>query len=426
MSGRSHTPDVEDGGEGPFVSFTDLLTGLLFLFLIMIALLLLQQRHGTGDPPAASGEHRAEAAPLLAQAQGQVAALTAQLSELRRTAGQTEQRLRGEAQGERQRADAATRAAGEHQSRAGELERRSGAAEREGREVAGRLATAERARDRTAHELEQVRQSAEQDRIAFQGQLAAMQQQLGDMSRRLTEAQRAPAGAGNLPIVRFSNNDRQLFGVDNATLTTVGRSELMARVSEMARLAEQRLPNQITIVGMTSPTPRPGSRALANPSDARDSNLDLSAQRALAIAHFFHSIGIPYRCMVVHGNGFSGTALPPAEDARLPRMRADEMARIEERYANERVVEVYFSQTRSGCSAASLAESLREAAARPRQPATVVQPPRVQLQREPRSPSTDAPPMIPSNKPPPASPWPGQPGPGQSRDDVLRDWRQPR
>lgn len=167
----------------------------------------------------------------------------------------------------------------------------------------------------------------------------------------------AKGGVGNTPVIRFDKASRMLFGPQSAELTEIGRSEIDKVLPRVAKVVRDSQANQITIVGSTSPTFRSPKLAAINHADASDSNIDLSALRAIALVHYLAKKGVPYRCMVAEARGFSRTTLPESDDI-LSGVAKRNIGGIEEKYKDERAVEIFVDRTKSTCTSDRLQKAL--------------------------------------------------------------------
>lgn len=96
-----------------------------------------------------------------------------------------------------------------------------------------------------------------------------------------------------------------LFGSGSAELSSDAREILAKAIAPYLDTIEERGANNLIIAGYASPTPMPIKMPLLNQPRARlaDGNLDLSSDRANAIAHVFAAYGVSYSCMQPSGLG---------------------------------------------------------------------------------------------------------------------------
>ena len=108
------------------------------------------------------------------------------------------------------------------------------------------------------------------------------------------EAQKEP---GNRRVVafRFDGTNAAFFQRDKSDLTDLAQRLISGSLLTIGRKALEVGANQLEVTGYASPEP--------SVKEGRDSNLDLSSQRAEAVAHYLALRGIPYSCMSVRGVG---------------------------------------------------------------------------------------------------------------------------
>jgi flagellar motor protein MotB len=185
---------------------------------------------------------------------------------------------------------------------------------------------------------------------------AKAEQDLVEERRRFAELQHAmnARGEGNTPVIRLEAGKSSLFGINEVSLLPAAREQIRRGLPALLRAARDRQANQIAVFGASSPEPRPAASNVARSADAADSNIDLSATRALAVAHFLASLGVPYRCMVASGLGTTRTALNPNLD-RAP-------AGTSGLYVDERRVDLFAEfDPASTCPTEKLEHALQQA-----------------------------------------------------------------
>jgi len=176
----------------------------------------------------------------------------------------------------------------------------------------------------------------------------------GDEPGMAFDGEEEGGGLGNQRIFRFDTGLESLFDPGAFELTLAGRRSLEVQLSALFEGVLETRANTIRIIGSTSPSRRAGNRAIANRRDASDSNIDLSALRAAAVAHFLHSrAGVPYRCMIIVGQGTNHTALD-WDDQRSNR-------ELERAFGDERSIEIFIERTdESSCDHERLSATMAE------------------------------------------------------------------
>jgi len=102
------------------------------------------------------------------------------------------------------------------------------------------------------------------------------------------------------PILVFelSETDAAFFKKGSSILTAVAYSQLAQEVPQILKELVKDSANQVNILGYASPE----KKTLKEFPEA-DGNLDLSVDRAVAVAHYLKSLSIPYECMSISGFG---------------------------------------------------------------------------------------------------------------------------
>lgn len=113
-----------------------------------------------------------------------------------------------------------------------------------------------------------------------------------------------------------TRDSESFFDEGSARLTAAGQNVLRSQVNSIKRALESGDYQSLDIVGYASPSPNIAYQSLAARSNATnepasaqsgryevDRNLDLSAERAAAVAHYLHLFEIPYECMRAAGWG---------------------------------------------------------------------------------------------------------------------------
>lgn len=107
---------------------------------------------------------------------------------------------------------------------------------------------------------------------------------------------------GTRSVITLGTRGVSIFPVGGWDLSFSARQALVEAMPEILDLVEENEANRISVVGTTSASPRSPNLALANLEDAEDSNVDLSALRALSVVHALRNLGVPYACMIVEGS----------------------------------------------------------------------------------------------------------------------------
>lgn len=202
------------------------------------------------------------------------------------------------------------------------------------REAQARATAAEQTAARLTEELRQV---ADQARRADE-EVARLQNLLE--SSRIDS--KAPPPAVSL---RTEGEGASLFTKGSSTLTDVGKSLLVSSLDTLRGTVIETGANHLEILGYSSPEPLPGKG---------DRNLDLSVDRAVAVAHHMAVMGIPYECMSVVGMGrsrshvvfdsFKNLSEPMAKwdtfYMRAVEQRIPELPEIERQIRGERRVDI--------------------------------------------------------------------------------------
>lgn len=101
-------------------------------------------------------------------------------------------------------------------------------------------------------------------------------------------------------IFAIENKNFDLFEIGKANLNIVKfHQELKKLEPEIKRIIKDSEFNIIRVDGHASPESRPGSGVYRN----IDTNMALSSERAIGLAQYLHTRGIPYNCTVATGYG---------------------------------------------------------------------------------------------------------------------------
>jgi len=102
------------------------------------------------------------------------------------------------------------------------------------------------------------------------------------------------------PILVFElrETDAAFFKIGKSILTEAAHSQLAQEAPQILRELAKKSANQVNILGYASPEKKPFKKF-----PEADGNLDLSVDRAVAVAHYLKSLGISYECMSISGFG---------------------------------------------------------------------------------------------------------------------------
>lgn len=101
-----------------------------------------------------------------------------------------------------------------------------------------------------------------------------------------------------LLVFELLSEKAALFELNSNRLTYSAKERLKPQAKKILELLKGGSANQLNILGYASPEPKNIGKYTA-----MDGNLDLSANRSVAVAHYLHSLGIPYECISVTGYG---------------------------------------------------------------------------------------------------------------------------
>lgn len=124
-----------------------------------------------------------------------------------------------------------------------------------------------------------------------------------DLSSRLAqseaelEAARKFLSTVPLRIVALKLDGRNVsfFDRNSAELHPAMRQLIAGYIPTLARLVLANRTNEIEVTGFASPEPSGVA--------GKDANLDISAERSIAVAHYLAQLGVPYQCLSVSGFG---------------------------------------------------------------------------------------------------------------------------
>ncbi len=109
--------------------------------------------------------------------------------------------------------------------------------------------------------------------------------------------------ASTKPILVFElrETDAAFFKIGSSILTEAAHSQLALEAPQILGELAKNSANQVNILGYASPEKKT-LKEFKGFLEA-DGNLDLSVDRAVAVAHYLKSLGIPYECMSISGFG---------------------------------------------------------------------------------------------------------------------------
>lgn len=168
-------------------------------------------------------------------------------------------------------------------------------------------------------EAEKAKLNAENDLKTISNQSAIDHESAGRLQTENDKLKAQLSAATNVghtsKVIELNElDDVVLFKSGETFLTEEGARDIYLKLRNFVRTS---LPtfsaNLLIIEGHASPERAERQWRSISPKAGDDGNLDLSAERAVEVAHFLHWLGIPYECVSISGHGSNRTRLTQGE-----------------------------------------------------------------------------------------------------------------